>query len=178
MTCPRKCEHRSRKTIGPRGCLPRGRSSTFSITPQGKPGGGPGQEVRSGESHSAAVVRVTGATGKPRASGRSDDRTGILRDRRAVLRTAGLTTRKVLSETRGCDFRIAHRRWLRPAATLRSELGPRLDTERTRAPRGLRLRPRLPRGFLVLAWCVVRRVTMAHQVPATSTARGGPRSVA
>ena len=83
---------------------------------------------------------VTGATGKPRASGRSEDWTGILRDRRAVLRTAGLNPRKVFSETRGCDFRIAH---------LRSELGPRLDPERTRVPRGLRLRPRLPRGFLV-----------------------------
>jgi hypothetical protein len=35
-------------------------------------------------------VGVTGATGKPRAPGRSEDRTGILRDRRAFVRTAGL----------------------------------------------------------------------------------------
>ena len=92
----------------------------------------------------------TDATGKPRVSGRPADRTGILRDRRAVFRTAGLTTRKIFSETRGRDFRIAHRRRLRPAASLRSELGPRPDTERTRVPRGLRLRPRLPRDFLVM----------------------------
>jgi hypothetical protein len=32
---------------------------------------------------------------------------------------------------------------------LRSELGPRPDFEWTRVPRGLRLRPRLPRDFLV-----------------------------
>lgn len=87
--------------------------------------------------------------------GRSEDRTGILRDRRAVVRTASLRARNNFSETRRdglrtvSDLRIAPRQRLRPLARLQSELGPRPDIDWARVPRGLRLRSRLPRGFLV-----------------------------
>ena len=125
--------------------------STFPPTPKGKPGGGPNQEVRRGESHSEAVVREPGATGKPRAPGTVGRPDGDPSGSSSGHRTAGLTTRKIFPETgrsRSSDRTPAggfgHRQ------ELHSELGPRPNTGWARVPRGLRLRPRLPRDFLVL----------------------------
>ena len=148
----------SRKRMTAWSCQRQGAGSTFPPTPKGKPGGGSDREVRRGESRSEAAVREPGATGKPREPGTGGRPDGDPSGSSSGHRTASLTTRKVFPETgrsRSSDRTPAdgfgHRQ------ELHSELGPRPDIEWARVPRGLRLRPRLPRDFLV--WRDVTRTT-------------------
>jgi hypothetical protein len=69
-----------------------------------------------------------------------------------------------------------------PAASatgnLQSELGPRPDTEWTRVPRGLRLRPRLPRGFLVMGRRAPNTADLGLRAAHSLDVRDRPRSLA
>ena len=93
------------------------------------------------------------------ALGGSGDRTGISRDRRAACRPADLrirtsleTGRAITGSQRSSDrgLPVSARRGLRPSTTSERSWVPGPTPIGTRAPRGLRLRPMLPRGLLVV----------------------------
>jgi hypothetical protein len=150
-TAPRKLSITSRKRISALSCQHRGAGLRFHPRRRGNPAAARIKrfgEVRAAPRPWCGNLEPPGNRGR---QGRSGDRTGILRDRRAVTERRVSRLARSFRRRGGRDLRIAHL----PGASaigkeLHAELGPRPDTGWARVPRGLRLRPRLPRDFLVL----------------------------
>ncbi len=147
-----KTDLRSRKTIRFSACACRGDGLLFPPRRRGNPTAGPERRETAGNGRTGKTGNRT--EGPPRMSkgnrrrpGSATSRTGIPRDRRV---TCGPQTARSATPPRRrgrSDLRIAP-----PEASARGEPArswvPGPTKNGTRAPRGLRFRPRLPRGFL------------------------------
>jgi hypothetical protein len=155
---PRKLDYRSRKSIRPWVCGGQGRGLLFpdatGETLRLPDSGYGAAKAEPGRTPTGRVPRGSGN----RSSGWPGDRTGISRDRRAACRPADFrirssleTGRAVTGSLRSSDrgFSVSARRRLRPSTTSERSWVPGPTPIGTRAPRGLRLRPMLPRGLLV-----------------------------
>jgi hypothetical protein len=162
-------ETQRRPLKGKPGSGPERRETVASASPGQRETGGSGITRRRGETQGEGFPPPAG---KPvgdgtrlsergsfgiveRSTGRRSHDLHSLRKRRERRRTATAFGPRWRPRRKRCGLRFA---------APRTELGPRPDNERARVPRGLRLRSRLPRDFLVLglAQCISLR---RHELP-------------